>query len=337
MAPVALTVGGGWESWLRNQHREVHNSNEAFAKAAVDATPFDWLLARLTYRAGFRRIGEYNTRAHAEHSVVEDDEPGTNQGQSVLLRKYDESNRNTQQIGLFLQIMPLETLTITPTGSYGWTDYLNPSPPAVDPAGGRSNVLGAQEGTNWNLGADVSWAPIERLKLAAGYLHESYYQKMRSRSRPVSGEFAFDFKDFDWITNITDTIDTVYAGLEVSVIPNVLEAAFNGSYAYALSTYHNRNPVAPTSGSAAQDASAKAQRFPAFEDELIRLEGVLRYHFWKNWTAKLGYIFESWQKHDWRTDQLNPFIPGVTSIWLGNDLKNYTAHIVAASIGYRFK
>jgi hypothetical protein len=336
MAPVALTVGGGWESWLRNRHREVHNSNEAFGKAAVDATPFDWLLARLTYRAGFRRIGEYDTRAHAEHTVVEE-ETGSTQGQSVLLRKYDESNRNTQQVDLFVQISPIETLTITPNGSYRWTDYLNPSPRAVDPAGGRSDFLGVQQADSWTAGADVSWTPIERLRLNAGYLHESGYKKMRSRSRPVVGDDALDFKDFDWITNITDTIDTAYAGVHVAVIPQVLEAWFNGSYAYALSTYLNRNPVAPTSGSASQDASATAQRFPAFEDELIRFETAVRYHFWKNWYGTLGYVFESWRKNDWRTDQLNPFIPGVTSIWLGNDLQNYTAHIIAASIGYRFR
>ena len=90
-------------------------------------------------------------------------------------------------------------------------------------------------------------------------------------------------------------------------------------------------------GTAAQNASATAQRFPAFDDQLIRLETTIAYHFWKHWTAQLGYVFESWQKHDWRTDALNPFIPGVSSIWLGNDLRDYTAHTIAASLGYRFK
>jgi len=125
--------------------------------------------------------------------------------------------------------------------------------------------------------------------------------------------------------------------VKLSLIFKVRDVAFNGSYAYALSNYRNRNPVAPTSGTAAQNATAKAQRFPAFDDELIRLEAALSYNFLKNWTAKLGYVFESWQKHDWRTDQLNPFIPGVSSIWLGNDLRNYTSHIIAATVGFRFK
>ena len=28
---------------------------------------------------------------------------------------------------------------------------------------------------------------------------------------------------------------------------------------------------------------------------------------------------------------------GVSSIWLGNDVRNYTAHIIGATLAYRFK
>jgi hypothetical protein len=40
--------------------------------------------------------------------------------------------------------------------------------------------------------------------------------------------------------------------------------------------------------------------------------------------------------NDWRTN-LNPFVPGVSSIWLGNDTRGYTAHMVGLSLIYRFK
>ena len=44
------------------------------------------------------------------------------------------------------------------------------------------------------------------------------------------------------------------------------------------------------------------------------------------------------QKHDWRTDKLNPFVPTAgSSIWLGNDLRNYTAHTFGAVIRYSFR
>lgn len=51
----------------------------------------------------------------------------------------------------------------------------------------------------------------------------------------------------------------------------------------------------------------------------------------------MGYAFEMFEKTDWRTDTLNPFIPGVSSIWLGNDLRNYTAQMIGATLAYRFK
>jgi len=168
-------------------------------------------------------------------------------------------------------------------------------------------------------------------------MYETYFRKMESRSRPVSGGVALDFSDFDWISDIRDTFNTVYANLKLSLIPTVLDAGLNVSYAGALGTVKTRNPVAPTSGTASQNASAMAQRFPAYDDNLFHLDAAVSYHFLKNWTAKLGYVFETWQQHNWQTDQLNPFIPGVTSIWLGNSLRNYTANTIYGTIAYAFR
>jgi hypothetical protein len=76
---------------------------------------------------------------------------------------------------------------------------------------------------------------------------------------------------------------------------------------------------------------------PAFDDNLWRVDTSLEYHFSKAWTVSLNYIFESFSKHDWRTDTLNPFVPVAgNSIWLGNDQKNYTAHILGATLRYTF-
>jgi hypothetical protein len=108
------------------------------------------------------------------------------------------------------------------------------------------------------------------------------------------------------------------------------------SWAFARGAVKNSNPIPPTSGSASQNTTATAQPFPDFEDELVQLRMGLRYHFWKSWYATLGYTFEYFRSTDWRTDGLNPFVPGVTSIWLGNDLRGYTAHIISGTLGYRF-
>ena len=109
------------------------------------------------------------------------------------------------------------------------------------------------------------------------------------------------------------------------------------NYSTSLGRVETRNPTAPVSGSTAQNNSAKAQRFPAFEDSLVHLEAALIYHFLKNWSAKVGYMFEMFDNNDWRTNTLNPFVPGVSSIWLGNNLRDYTAHMMGLSVSYHFK
>lgn len=82
-------------------------SGQYSGKAALDFTPVDWLSGRLTYRPSFRRISSYNTFAHPEHAVEEEDiSTLTSQGQSVLLRKYDEGARDRQRVDLLLMISP---------------------------------------------------------------------------------------------------------------------------------------------------------------------------------------------------------------------------------------
>jgi len=322
--PLAVTLGGGWERWDRNRHREVQTSDEAFAKAAFDVTPFDWLLAKLTYRPSFRRTSLYDSTAHKVHTAPEATPPDIQQGQSPLLRKFDEGQRNRQQLDLLLQLMPTDAFTTTLTGGWKQDDYF-------------SSPLGLQEATTTSAGIDFNWTPVERISFFAGYVYELIDQLQRSRSRPVTGTTTFDFPDFDWISNNVDTVHTIHAGMNATLIPNRLDWTVSGNYSTALGRIETRNPVAPTSGTAAQQLTAQAKPMPAFEDTLFRLETALRYRFWKNWTASFRYAFESFEKTDWRTDTLNPFMPGVTSIWLGNDQKNYTAHIVAFTVGYRFK
>ena len=320
---LAFTTGVGWERWDRNEHREVPVSDELSAKGVLDYTPSDWLMVRASYVPSFRRIERYNTRAHAEHAIEEDATTAA-QGQSLLLRKFDEGERNRQKAELQLQITPLETLSITPTVAYRWDDYIRSS-------------LGLQEENAWSAGIDLNWAPVERLSFFAGYMHESIYQKQRSRSRPVTGTTTFDFVDYDWLSINTDTIDTFHAGFKTVIIPGKLDWKANGAFATATGRIETRNPIGVTSGTAAQQATATAKPMPAFEDNLWRVDTSLQYHFSKSWTASLNYIFESFSKHDWRTDSLNPFIPAAgNSIWLGNDQKNYTAHILGATLRYTF-
>lgn len=321
--PLAATVGTGWERWDRNEHREVPESDEFFAKAALDWTPNDWMMVRATYLPSFRRINKYSTHAHAEHTVDED-AVALAAGQSLLLRKYDEAERDRHRADLLIQLMPTDSVTLTPTVGYRYDDYIN-------------SPLGLRQATTWSAGADLSWAPNDRLSFSGGYMHEVILQKQKSMMRTVIGGFATDFPDYQWISVNTDTVDTMYFGLKAALLPSRLDWTGNVNYTTATGRVETRNPTAPLSSTAANNYTARAKPMPAFEDNLIRVETALLYHFAKSWTAKLFYAYEAFDKHDWRTDTLNPFTPGISSIWLGNDQRNYTAQIMGLTLRYKFE
>jgi MtrB/PioB family decaheme-associated outer membrane protein len=329
--PVALTLGTGWERWDRSITREVPTTDEFFAKAALDVMPTDWLSVRATYQPSFRRMDRYNTSALAQ--ADQDAAPGE-LGQSYLLRKYDEADRDRQRVDLLVQITPTEKLTITPTASYKYDDYIASglfhNSRSQGPAEGKA-MLGLQTAVSWSAGMDVNWAPTDRLSFAAGYVHESIFQKQRSRSRPP------DTPALDWVSDNTDTIDTYHASMTARLIPSKLDLKFAGNYAYALGRVETWNPSGTGSTVFNATPAAQARRWPAFEDSLLRLEASLRYHFSQVWTASLNYAYESFRKHDWRTDTINPFVPGNSAVYLGNDLKNYEAHIFGVTVGYTFR
>lgn len=326
---LALTLGPAWERWDRNEHWEVRRSDEYFAKAAVDATPFDWLLVQLTYRPSWRRIDRYDTFAHLAHTVVEEPFAEAPQSQSPLLRKFDQGERDRQRVDLLLQFLLTDTLTTSLTGAWMDDDYIESS-------------LGLQEATTWSTGIDLTWTPTERLAVFAGYSHENIRQDQRSRNRDrtfTAPVVVADFSDWDWISEHTDTVDTVRLGLNVAIIPRRLDWTAEATWAYARGEVDTRNPVTPQPHPPEfpSTANATARTQPAFEDRLIRLDTALRYRFRPAWAVSVGYTFESFRKDDWRTDRLNPFMPGSNSIWLGNDARNYTAHIVGVKLRYTFR
>ena len=335
--PLALTLGLGWERWDRSNTREVPTTDEVFAKAALDATPTDWLTVRLTYLPSFRRGDYYNTGALPQ--VEQDIAPGE-AGQSYLLRKFDEADRDRQRADLLVQITPTETLTITPTGSYKYDEYIATGLQHQNTGPGQKGaMLGLQEAVSWSAGMDVNWNPVERLTFAAGYMHESIFQKQRSRNRNSAapplirqsrpGLDLGQYRHHQHLPRLDDG----------QLIPGKLDLKFAGNYAYALGRVETWNPNA--NGSTVYDAVATtnqvARRWPAFEDSLLRLEASLRYHFAQVWTLSLNYAYEQFRKHDWRTDTIEPFVPGDSALYQGFDQKNYEAQIIGLTIGYRFR
>jgi MtrB/PioB family decaheme-associated outer membrane protein len=311
--PLAVTVGAGWERWNRGPEREVQEQDEIFGKLAADVTPLEWLLARLTYKPSFRRDSDYSRWKVAPVN-------------GFLFRKIDEAERDRHRVDLLLQMTPLDTLSVTPTASYRYDDFLR-------------SAFGMQWETSWSAGIDFGWSPFERLSFSAGYVHELTDRDLKNR-----GAAGFDNTssiNSDWTTNMTDIADTFYVGGKAALIPKVLDWTFGANYSTSYGTRETRLSSATLPGAVLAVPGLLPKRMPAYDDELVMLTTALRYHFSQSWTASLFYTFEQFQKNDWRTDDLTPFIPqlaGTTgSIWLGNDARNYDAHIAGVTLAYTFK
>ena len=356
-----LNLGYEWERWDRDpKYREVQTSDEHFLKTSLDWTPIDWLLLRGAYRRSWRNIiGKYVPQAHDAHIVTDiEGEAGPVvadlQGQSILLRKFDEADRTRDRVEILASITPIETLNFTAT--YGlMRDDFDKSP------------LGLQESRGWSLGGDLAYSPRPWLSFFVNYMREEFKYDQLSRSRPVVGNVptatalapgcgfsdpaaatsnvTCDFSDFNWRSINRDKVDTYGVGADVSLIPNRLNLRLSYSFSDADSIIDSSNPVAPalhppTTG-ATQQATAKAVRYPLANTNLHTLIAALRYNLTRNWSLKGEYRFEQFRETDWATDAIGTSgltnLPPTTDSYLGaRFLQNYDAHIAGFTLRYKF-
>ena len=353
LSNLNFRLGYEWERWDRNSdHREVPTSDENTLKTSFDFTPNDWLLLRGAYRRGWRSISNYNTQAHLAH-VVQDFEGDVftleAQGQSILLRKFDEADRTRDRVELLASITPLESLNFTVTYSLLHDDFDKsrpPQPTSSDPPGTPphdTSPLGLNESTGWSLGGDLAYTPFSWLSLFVNYMREEFRYDQLSRSRAVAGGVTLDFIDFNWRSVNTDLIDTYGVGADVSLIPDRLNFKLTWSFSEADTIIRSFNPVTPTSGTAAQDLTATAFNFPTDNTSLHTLIAALRYKLTKNLSIKGEYRWEQFRETNWQTDTINLTGLGGTTAPIGTDvflgakfLQDYDAHIGALTLRYSF-
>lgn len=328
-AREALSVGLGydWERWDRNEHhREAPRSDEHTPKLTFDYRAMEAVLLRLSYAPSWRRIDTYNPFAHLAHTVGDEVGPDATQGQHILLRKYDEADRNRQRFDFLAQTNPTEAITFTPTFSWRNDHYTD-------------SAFGLQNDRNWAAGFDFSWNPTERVVFFLGYMREEINARQTSRYREPP--LQLDNPTYDWVSDNEDTVNTLSANADLVLVPQKLDLLLAWSYSKAVARMHAFNPIAPSGGTPTQNAAATAADFPNITERLGQLEATLRYHIQRALQVKFRYLMEVFNISDFRTDEVAPFMGGVeagsgTSIYLGAQIRDYAAHLVAVSLDYQF-
>ena len=330
--PAAWTVGVGYEGWNRNDQWEVSNTNELLAKSSFDYTPNDWLLSRTSFSAGYRRMDGYTHNAWFIANANQP--PGYDGSGSQLseLRKFYLADRNQYILSQMLQITPVESVAITPSATYKNTQYLA-SGLTQNGTWFNTAMLGLQTVISWNAGMDVSWTPTDRLSFSAGYVYESIFQKQRSRNNGPNDP------SMDWVSDSTDQFNTYNASMKAILIPGKLTFNTSAVYSQALGRVQQYSPNA--TGSPVYNANQPNDvtwRWPAFYDQLARLDASIDYEFAKHWTAKFFYAYESFANANWQTGPLVPVQPNTTgSVFLGQHWQDYVAQIVGVTLKYKFE
>jgi MtrB/PioB family decaheme-associated outer membrane protein len=207
---VSFKTGYEYEHWNRGDFDDKSfSTDEQMAKAAVDVTPIDWLLGRVTYTYGVRDLsGDYGL------------DPASGPG----FYKFNYADRVRNRVDLLLQLSPWETFT--PSFNFG---YANDN--------FSHSLFGLTDDENLSAGVDLGWNPMSRLTLSADYT----YERHNSRQRIPGSTSASDFE-----SKSKDEFHTVGVGAVLDLVPKRFDINLSYGVTFGYTTIRATNLNAAT-------------------------------------------------------------------------------------------
>jgi MtrB/PioB family decaheme-associated outer membrane protein len=205
---VSLKGGYEYEHWNRGDFDDrSFSTEEQSAKAAVDVTPIDWLLGRVTYTYGVRNLdGNY----------------GMDPASGPMFYKFNYADRVRNRVDLLLQFSPWETFT--PSFNFGYAnDNFN------------NSAFGLTDDENLSAGVSLGWSPMGWLTLSADYT----YERHNSTQRVPAGTTGFNVNDFE--SKSKDEFHTVGVGAVVDVVPKKFDINLGYGVTFGYTTIKATN------------------------------------------------------------------------------------------------
>jgi MtrB/PioB family decaheme-associated outer membrane protein len=293
-------------------YEEAHRTTEDKYKFSIDSHLTDSAMCRLSYEHS-RRGSDYNSNIPAilghVPSGTSDNPPG--------LRKYFEAARNRDEVKLFLDFDPTDSLSISTSYLYGNDDY-------------NGSMYGLHNDTNHAASLDLNYSPNDKLSLYGFYSfedHDAEQWAMEHNTRSPS----LDPGD-NWRANTEDKVNTIGAGIQASLIPDKLN--FDSSYSYSrarakISLY------SPPGGTGKHTKNDPALDFPEPDNtDLHILQCRFNYLLRKNVNVTLGYWFERYNLDDYAKENLNLSMPGALLLGAFND--DYKYHVGYLMVSFKW-
>ena len=323
-----LKLGYEFEHWSRADYADFgdtgathpnFSNHEHIGKAAVDVTPFDWLLGRVTYSYGDRYIVGYN--------VI----PTTDLAGSV---KYPYADRKRHRVDGLFQFSPWETFTPSINGGYAADNFPN-------------NNFGLTKGDYFYGGVDLDWSPVKWLTISGNYTYEQYNWDMSSRYL-VGGVFpGSPFNN--WRSRSTDEFHNVGVNAVVDIIPKKFDVTLGYMVTFGYTTFENFNPDL-NSGGVTNIPQATTFNWDKVLNVLQTFRIMGRYRLTEKLSVRGGFAYERYNERDFARDPMQPFMgffasdrPGGAlqtgadqSVFLGATVPNYESYTFAGFVRYDF-
>lgn len=323
------------------ENGEVDSTNEPGIKGFVNWTPWSWAVGRASLQYSQRR---YNSWLGATST-----DPAAN-----AMRQFFVQNRNQTKGSAVFEVQVLKDVSVSPNGGVRWIEY--PTDAVLNAANALTTSLGTQYDRSWNVGADLGVRVTPDLRFTFGYNYEQHYLRMQSCCGGAAGGFL---ATNTWATDITQTYNTFVASALWKAIPGKLD--FKADYVAAISNEAN-NTQACSSGSNSCTGLNTGQTGPVVwpdEHNLFQRFNVIAIYYvdptvvkQMGWlgevTLKARYTIEQNRNSNWATDSFSPYSPaaadaggnditnGGKSLFLAYNNPNYTAQIVALSLGVKW-
>lgn len=324
--PANTTLSAGYDQdVITRDHREADKTKEDTYRAGLRTNISDFAALGGKYLKGKRSYDEYsgavNLESHTQDYIDTTLNAGTNPRTWINhpdLRKYDVANRDRENYSAYLTVFAVDTVTLGVNYSNGNDDY-------------PDTLLGLTETSSEAYTVDASFNPAETVAMYGYYTNERLRSMQIGRALTSTTSSWYDTTR-DWTSANKDSIDTLGAGLNLSLLKGKL--SINPDYTYARS-----KTVIDLAGGGYFTGTAAIEPLPDLKTERHTLNVTARYKMTENWTVGAGYLYEMFRSNDWATDNVTlddtSTVP-TNLIPLSDSVPNYVAHAGSITVAYRW-
>ncbi len=303
---LGLEVGYKYNK-IDREFRETEHTTENMFRAAADVHLGSGVL-RGIYEFGDRDYDDYRPVEGEEHSFLD---PGPPANQTVL-RRYDQNKRDRNRFGAQFQVSPGSgVVTLAASYFYNKDEYDNGlvschadyhggevGDSAEFCSGGNSETLGLEEAKYTTFNIDVDFTPSDRTTVYGFYSREDIMDVQDGRQS--GGSLTFNPAE-NWMSTVDDKVDTIGAGLRVSLVPDK----------WLLSLFYRYQKVDGNNTFTAGAGRGTPEDISDYDDtKLTFFAANLKWSFAEAWAMGLGGFWEKYEIADSQTGNVLNYMPG---------------------------